>query len=653
MIKRLFKILLLSLSLSSISQEIDTLKTIKMEEVVVNSRTNVKSLPFTIIKVDSIKNYFSQETPFVFSKTPSILSQSDNGTPFGYSYLSLRGMGQSRINYTLNGMPLNDGEDLSVYTSNYTDILNSINSVQIIRGSGVSSNGASSYIGLINMELDSPFSKRSTEISAMYGSFYSNKFSLKYFNGVKKNIGYNLRISSTNTDGFRYDSSGRSLSLSGSVGYKKETYSVKFNTIQGLTKNGQSWLGVLEGMDHRYNSLSEDFNIKPQYDNFRQGIYQLESTIRVFNKTDINSSAYLSTINGNYDMPDFINMGYTNNLELNSYNLGGFINIKSYGNFFTTNTGINSNKFKREHIGIFEVDNKLNYVNNGYKFDTSVFNKTSVQTNNINIDGDIQIRNAKFDYIGGEINSNIFNYSFLNYSIGLSTIKGTIRPYFNLSKSGRETTRTNLFTNGDNLTDMSQVSGVKPEYVTDVEVGFKFNGKIKGSFNFYHMSFKDEIVLIGQLNSMGISMGRNVDRSRRLGIEVDINATLYKGLILSSNMNFSENSIYENNITTEPIQTPNFITNIGLIYNINKFNIATQYKYVKKSFLDTENNFILPEYHLLDINLNYNINKFDIGIMVNNILNRNWATGGYADQFGRNFYYTSGLNSYLTLRYKI
>ena len=136
-------ITLLSIALSSIcySQQ-DTTSVNTLNEVTITaSRFKLESVAQKTIKMDSVKNYHAQETPYFFSTTPSVVTQSDNGTPFGYSYFTLRGMGQNRINYTLNGVPLNDGEDLAVYTSNYTDLLNSLRSVQITRGSGVSANG--------------------------------------------------------------------------------------------------------------------------------------------------------------------------------------------------------------------------------------------------------------------------------------------------------------------------------------------------------------------------------------------------------------------------------------------------------------------------------------------------------------------------------
>ena len=239
---------LLTIFLTSITfgQVQDTTKVTALDEVTITaSRFKLESVSAKTIQMDSVKTYHAQETPYFFATTPSVVAQSDNGTPFGYSYFTLRGMGQNRINYTLNGVPLNDGEDLAVYTSNFTDLLNSLRSVQITRGAGVSANGSSSYIGLVNMDLTSPFDNKSGEFTSMVGSFNSRRTSIKVNTGVtKKGFGATFRASETYTDGFRDFSSGRSTSFSTSLGYKNEYTSVRFNVVFGKTKIGLDTSGV-------------------------------------------------------------------------------------------------------------------------------------------------------------------------------------------------------------------------------------------------------------------------------------------------------------------------------------------------------------------------------------------------------------------------
>jgi iron complex outermembrane receptor protein len=680
MIKRLLMVIVVLFTTTIYSQN-DTIKTLD-EVTITASRFKLEAASSKTIQMDSVKTYFAQETPYFFSKTPSVVAQSDNGTPFGYSYFTLRGMGQNRINYTLNGVPLNDGEDLAVYTSNYTDLLNSLRSVQITRGAGVSANGASSYVGLVNMDLISPFDKKSGEFTSMFGSFNSRKTSVKYNTGVtKKGFGGTFRASETYTDGFRDFSSGRSTSFSTSLGYKDEVTSVRFNAVVGKTENGQAWLPVAEGSPVTTNILATAFGIKPQYDNFTSGIYQLQVAGKFSEETIFNFSTYFTHVDGNYDMPNFdtnfSNSLGTRNLKLNSGNWGGYYNVKHSKNGFTIQPGITINSFKRKHVGTYNDSNQdltiLNYENTGEKFEATAFVKTSYKLGlNWIIEGDYQLRNTSLNYFSNEYSTKLYEHNFNNYSFGIS-FQGndTFKPYISFGKSSREPSRTNLLGNYDHISNTNNiitidgsdysssqtpndVINLKPETVRDLEVGTKIvSKKLNGSFNGYYMYFNNEIISTGQLNPMGIALGTNASKSYRLGLEGDLTLKLNK-LEVGTTFNFSKNRVWLDDVKSEPVLTPNFISNLFTNYKLDKIELGANYKYVAQSFLDNNNVFICPEYHLVDTSISYNISDDTcIRLFVNNILNRNWTTGGTADTtFGRSFYYTAGTNFYMTFNYK-
>lgn len=656
MIRKIF-IVLISLFMTTIYAQNDSIK--NLDEVTITaSRFKLEAVSAKTIQMDSVKDYFAQETPYFFSRTPSIISQSDNGTPFGYSYFSLRGMGQNRINYTLNGVPLNDGEDLAVYTSNFTDLLSSLRSVQIIRGAGISSNGASSYVGLVNMDLSSPFDTKLVEFNSMMGSFNSRRNSVKFNTGVsKKGFGATFRASETYTDGFRDYSSGKSLSLSTSLGYKTDVTSIRFNAIFGKTKNGQSWLPVPEGLPVTTNILATDFGIRPQYDDFTSGIYQLQIAGKFSEQTLFNLSTYYTHIDGNYDMPNFLVLGETNNLKLNSSNWGTYYNTKYSNNGLTIQPGFTVNSYKRKHIG--RTNDIFQYENIGEKIEATAFTKASYKLGlDWIVEVDYQFRNTTFNYKNEIENfgAKLYEYNFHNYSFGLSYRRfDTFKPYISFSRSSREPSRTNLFGSNDNPLLEQDIINVKPETVSDLELGTKVNAKnLKGTINVYSMRFNNEIVSIGQLNSMGISLGTNAKSSSRVGLEGDLTFTKNK-LETGFTFNVSRNRILLDDKTSNPVLTPNFNSNLFISYKINKFEIGSNYKYVAQSFLDTDNDFICPEYHLIDLNFNYTLDsKFSIRFFVNNILDRNWTTGGTASpDFGRSFYYTSGVNFFMNVNYKL
>jgi iron complex outermembrane receptor protein len=681
MIKRLLMVIVVLFTTTIYSQN-DSIKTLD-EVTITASRFKLESSSSKTIQMDSVKTYFAQETPYFFSKTPSVVAQSDNGTPFGYSYFTLRGMGQNRINYTLNGVPLNDGEDLAVYTSNYTDLLNSLRSVQITRGAGVSANGASSYIGLVNMDLTSPFDSKSGEFTSMLGSFNSRKTSVKVNTGVtKKGFGATFRASETYTDGFRDFSSGKSTSFSTSLGYRNEVTSIRFNTVFGKTENGQAWLPVPEGLPVTTNILATAFGIKPQYDDFTSGIYQLQVAGKFSEQTIFNLSTYFTHVDGNYDIPNFNKKQDKSfgikNLKLNSENWGTYYNVKHTSNGFTIQPGLTLNSYERKHIGTYTDPNTyqdieiLNYENTGQKFDATIFVKTSYKIGlNWIIEGDYQLRNTSLKYISDEYGNKLYEHNFNNYSFGIS-FQGndTFKPYVSFGKSSREPSRTNLLGNYDHISNTNHsitidgsdysssqtpndIINLKPETVRDLEVGTKIiSKKLKGSFNGYYMYFNNEIVSINQLNSMGIALGTNTNKSYRLGLEGDLTLKLKK-LEVGTAFNFSKNKVWLKTIVSEPILTPNFISNLFTNYKLGKIEIGANYKYVAQSFLDNENKFICPEYHLVDTNISYNLkDNTSIRLFVNNILDKNWTTGGITDGTTRSFYYTAGTNFYITFNYK-
>ena len=87
----------------------------QMQEVVVQGVRAQKNAPYAIanIKKQELQEFSKtgQELPFLFASTPGILAWSENGLGTGTSYMRIRGAGDSRINVTLDGVPLNSPED--------------------------------------------------------------------------------------------------------------------------------------------------------------------------------------------------------------------------------------------------------------------------------------------------------------------------------------------------------------------------------------------------------------------------------------------------------------------------------------------------------------------------------------------------------------
>ena len=115
---------------------------------------------------------------------PSLTAYAETGNYWGYSYIRLRGIDQSRINLTLDGIPLNDPEDQVLYFADFPDLANSLRSVQVQRGVGTSSNGTAAYAGSINMEtIPLAASPRRGDVQLEGGSFGSRRASAEFADG--------------------------------------------------------------------------------------------------------------------------------------------------------------------------------------------------------------------------------------------------------------------------------------------------------------------------------------------------------------------------------------------------------------------------------------------------------------------------------------
>ena len=116
----------------------DSTKVEQLQEVVVQGVRAQKNAPFATsnIKKKDLGDFSrtGKELPFLFSQTPGVLAWSENGLGTGTTYMRIRGAGDSRINVTLDGVPLNSPEDQCVFWANMNSYGSLLGSVQIQRG---------------------------------------------------------------------------------------------------------------------------------------------------------------------------------------------------------------------------------------------------------------------------------------------------------------------------------------------------------------------------------------------------------------------------------------------------------------------------------------------------------------------------------------
>ncbi len=270
----------------------------------------------TIDEAELDRRYFGQELPLLLTTAPSVTAYSDAGSFSGYSYMRLRGIDQTRINITLDGIPLNDPEDHFVYFSNFPDLTNSLQSVELQRGVGASSNGVASYAGSLMMESVSlAGGQRGGEVQLERGSFDSNRGSLEYATGLlPSRLSLYARGSVQQTEGYRRNSSNRSESFFLSGGYFGDRDIVKLVAFGGRARNGLAYLAASAedlAADPRANPLTES-----ERDDFFQDFASAQYTRLLGPDASVGVTAYGMWSDGNYDVrvdPDLENFNLASN----------------------------------------------------------------------------------------------------------------------------------------------------------------------------------------------------------------------------------------------------------------------------------------------------------------------------------------------------
>ena len=305
----------------------DTTQFELLNEVVVSGVRVQKNAPFAVSNINKVElNDFSktgQELPFLFAKTPGIIAWSENGVGTGTSYMRIRGAGDSRINVTLDGVPLNSPEDQCVFWANMNSYGSLLGNVQIQRGVGTSTNGDGAFGGTVALSTATPSLVPTAEITGSFGTFgnpnYGEKLSMgllwnnlinhKTYNfGAKASTGLlgnhwviDGAYHETSTDGFIHGTQGRSGSYYGGISYINNNFQLRYKNIGNFENTGQAWNGVTAGdndlslMDGTYGVYT---GIKTYEDMCKFGLGQFNSLYERLVHDD--EGNFLKDENGNY-----------------------------------------------------------------------------------------------------------------------------------------------------------------------------------------------------------------------------------------------------------------------------------------------------------------------------------------------------------------
>ncbi|WP_316635386.1 TonB-dependent receptor domain-containing protein [uncultured Flavobacterium sp.] len=693
-------------TLFSFAQEQDSTKVNKLDDVLVSAVRVTAKTPVSFSNLDKKDIKFrnlGQDIPILMNYLPSVVTTSDAGNGMGYTGIRVRGSDATRVNVTINGIPYNDAESQGTFWVNMPDFASSVESLQLQRGVGTSTNGAAAFGASLNMLTDNYASKANGEISSSYGSFNSNKNTVKFSTGLL-NDHFELagRLSTIKSDGYvdRASSDLKSYFLQGT--YVGKTTLIKALVFGGTEKTYQSWNGIdaeTLNSDRTYNSAGkykDDAGNVHFYDNetdnYKQNHYQLHWSESLSDKWSSNLAIHYTKGKGFYENYKYnepvAGYGPIQSTKMVENALGELVlgtdlirqkwlDNDFYGTTFSVKykeekldviLGGGWNKYEGDHFGkvIWARYSDKSELGDHYyddfstKTDGNIFAKANYQfTEKLSFYGDLQYRNVKYKANSAETGVVDDNFNFFNPKAGLNyeiNQKNTL--YFSYARANREPNRTDY-----------EGGHAKPEKLNDFELGWRFNSeKFQLNSNVYYMGYRDQLILTGRLDDVGSPIRANTEKSYRLGFEADATIKLSEKFILRPNFTLSSNKNIDlavegqNYGTTEIAYSPSVIAGNIIVYSpIQSLHLSLLQKYVGEQYM---NNIELPaaklaDYFVNDLNVSYEIKPKSIfkSIMitglVNNILDKKYVSNGYMWDVYPYYYPQAGINflAGLTLKF--
>jgi iron complex outermembrane receptor protein len=605
---------------------------------------------------------YGQDVPQLLQYTPSMTWYSDSGTGANYSYFSLRGIQQTRINMTFDGAPLNDPAEHALYFNNFHDFASAVDSIQIQRGVGTSSVGSPAYGGSVNFASPPAAQTSGGDARLVLGSYSTARASLGYESGLFGNgFWVSGRFSYANTDGYRERSGTEHDTFFLSAGWQGERSSLKFVGFSGREKSQLAYLAVdpdTLAENRRFNPLTEQ-----DRDDFGQDFAQIKYSQAIGDQTLLTASVYYNGAGGWFQLwddpvaqTDLLRFGIDQGF------LGSMVTVSTGTENLSATLGVHYNDFSGDHFLDSEAFGRF-YTNTGFKKTANGFGKLEHRVGRTILFGDLQLRWAEFSY-QGDIDLGSVDWTFADPKVGVRRILSPrLSVYGSVGRAQREPARLDLLLGEDNASIPHDLEAVKPESVIDIEAGLNYNSpRLALQANVYAMEFRNEIALTGELSDIGLPVRRNVDSSYRRGVEVDIKWMPVPDWSVLHSLNLSRNRISEWTqfydvyaqqgawIGSEPITyvdvphllTPAVTLNLGVEYALPSTDIALIGRYVSQAHLDNTGllAFRTPSFTNLDLRASQGLGRWWPGaqprlrLFLNNLLNnRDLLPSGYSYQF--------------------
>ena len=665
----------------------DSLPVHQLDAVLVKAIRVEENAPIThsnVSKEELESRNLGQDLPILLNYLPSVVTTSDAGSGVGYTGIRVRGVSAASTNITINGIPYNDAEGLGTFWVDLPDFSSSVESLQLQRGVGTSTNGTGAFGASINILTDVVSDKANGAISSSIGSYGTRKHTLKYSTGLLNNhVEISGRLSKIKSDGYIDRASSDLDSYFIQAAYVDDNTFLKALAFGGHEITYQAWYGLDR------DQLKEDRtqNLAGQYtdangntrfydnevDNYKQDHYQLHWNEKLNDVVSLNVSMNYTFGRGFYEQykedQNFATYGFTEiNLGGQTINTTDLIRRRWLDNdYYVANATLNYKKnkvdasfgssfslYEGDHFGeVIWAQNAGGseirdhyYDGKGKKYDFNMFAKATYKINNkVSVYADVQQRIVDYSTRGENSDGALFeideSFSFFNPKAGVSfMVNEANNLYFSYARANREPSRSDFESNPD----------IKAEELNDFELGWRFkNDKISLSTNLYYMLYNEQLVLTGDRDDTGTPIRDNSGESYRLGLEVEANVKLNSKFSMQPNITLSNNKNIETHINrdgelldlgkTDITFSPEIIASNAFVYQpIKNVQISFLSKYVGAQFMSNNNSSVskLESYFVNDLNATYVIKPKSIfssivlSLMVNNLFDEEYVSnGGY------------------------
>ena len=625
--------------------DLDSLLSVELQNVqVVSTRASKKTpMAYTNMDREALKAVnFGQDVPYLLSLTPSVTMTSDAGNGIGYTSLRVRGTDPSRINITANGIPMNDAESAQLYWVNMGDFASSVQSMQIQRGVGTSTNGAGAFGATLNMLTENIGMEPYLGLDFSGGSYYSHKETLRFGTGLLSgHWGIQGRLSNIGSKGYLDRASTKLNSYFIQAGYFSDNTVVKLITWNGIEETYHAWNYTSKYEQslygRTYNSCGEYYDAQGnvcyydgQTDNYHQQNYQLIWNQRLNRELNLNTALHYTKGSGyyeeykrkrtlfEYDLDPEMTWAQSDlvrqkKMDNDFYGVVASLNYNNHENLQAT-LGGGWNKYDGDHFGLVKwvkmpvselMPDHPYYDENAKKTDFNVYGKLMYDfLPGLNAYVDMQYRHVGIKMVGPtdeidwDTNKRIVydmkeSFDFFNPKAGLNyDITPNHKVFVSYAIAHKEPTRNNY---QDNMN--AELPMPKSERLNDLEVGYKYQSPtFSAGVNFYWMDYKDQFVLTGEINKIGEAITRNLDKSYRLGVELeaawkpvdwfrwDANATWSKNRVKNITVQLTDGSVA--NLGDQPLAfSPDWIANNVFSFNYQGFSASIQSQYISKQYL--------------------------------------------------------------------